>query len=155
MAPGYPFGKKNIHTYYDIGMLQNKQSTLIRPITTIMIIISIIGGVLILVNAVVALITALAYRIFSLGAFVVNPIHTGGSGFIFISLILSVIGLLIGTMVIRETNGNMANRLKTRSWFIITILAFLAFIFDSGFFAGAILVLIAGIVGYVISRDGI
>jgi len=148
------FGKKNIHGDHYIKMFQNKENPLIGLIMTFMVIISFIGGVLIIVNAVVALIMALAYHILSIGAFVVNPFSTSRSGFIFISVILSVIGLLLGFMIVRETNGTVTNRLNTRSWFMITILAFLAFIFDNGYAAGAILVLIAGIVGYVFSRDG-
>ncbi|WP_075056780.1 hypothetical protein [Thermogymnomonas acidicola] len=63
-----------------------------------------------------------------------------------------MIGLAIGFMVIRQTNRVAADRLNGRLWLTITVLAVLAFIFDNGYVVGAILALIAGIVGgYVIS----
>ncbi|GGM67247.1 hypothetical protein GCM10007108_01680 [Thermogymnomonas acidicola] len=127
------------------------QSSQAQPLTSLLIILSLIGGILILINAIVSLIAALVYFRVSIGVFTVNPFSTSRAALVLLGVILSVIGLAIGFMVIRQTNRVAADRLNGRLWLTITVLAVLAFIFDNGYVVGAILALIAGIVGYVIS----
>ena len=108
-------------------------------------ILSLLGGILILVQAAIVLIVGIIIGTVSIGI-----VHVSVNGPIpfFIALLpaLFVIGLVIGGIVLLESNQIVSSS-TMRPFLVLLILGIISLFLDSGFIIGSVLVIIVAVIG--------
>jgi hypothetical protein len=108
-------------------------------------ILSLLGGILILVQAAIVLIVGIIIGTVSIGI-----VHVSVNGpipfFIALLLALFVIGLVIGGIVILESNQIVSSS-TMRPFLVLLILGIISLFLDSGFIIGSVLVIIVAVIG--------
>jgi hypothetical protein len=108
-------------------------------------ILGLLGGILILVQAAFILIIGIIVGTVSIG--IVHVTYNGPIPLV-IALVLAlvIIGLIIGGMVILESNQIVSSG-TMRPFIVLLILGIISLFLDSGFVLGAVLVIIVAIIG--------
>lgn len=105
-----------------------------------------LASILIMLNAAVSFILGIVSGTFALGIVTLNS-HPVNFGFVLLFLIFSVIGGVVGYVIFLNAE-KLRKDPKSINWMMIIILSFVAFIFASGYFIGALITLVVGIIGY-------